>query len=267
MPSYFHTEGICLRRFAYSNTSQVASFITPDAGRLTFLAKGVTRAPKRGIRTGFDLLGRYELVYTRRRYGSLHNLTYRWLRDGLPDLRRSLEPLLCGYYAAELALNFSIEGDPCPVLYPALVAELHGFAAAGSLGAGVLRLELAALEEHGSCPTFDACAECGEPLPPRGPVCFSPLNGGPLCARCEGELSPHWRRHTTTVGADQLHGLAAASSGESDAAPLPPERIVAMSAILRFHIRSLLGRELRMWKYLQQRHLSRSLREVRRSGT
>jgi hypothetical protein len=44
----------------------------------------------------------------------------------------------------------------------------------------------------------------------------------------------------------------------------PADRIVGMSRLLRFHIRDLLGKELRMWKYLQARHLSRSVQRARR---
>ena len=269
MARYHHTEGICLRRLNYSNTSQVAAFITPDAGRLAFMARGVTRAPKKGIRTGFDLLGRYDIVYTVRRSGSLHNLTDRWLRDGFHGMRRSLRRILCGYYAAELALNSTIEGQPCPMFYDLLLGTLGGLASGKALGASLLALELGALREHGSCPRFHLCAACGRALPERGPVCFSPSSGGPLCRRCERGLEGGRRGATTTVGADQLRMLAALSvavPGEPEAVPLPPDKTVALSAVLRFHIRHVLGKELRMWKYLQRRHLSRSLRQARRAA-
>jgi hypothetical protein len=50
-----------------------------------------------------------------------------------------------------------------------------------------------------------------------------------------------------------------------DEVALRPEEIVAISRLLRFHIRYLLGKELTMWKYLHGRHLSRSLRRLRKS--
>lgn len=266
MPHYHHTEGICLRRTDYSNTSQVACFLTAEQGRLSVMAKGVTRAPKRGIRTGFDLLGRYELVYTTRRRSSLSNLTYRWLRERFHRPGRGLEGLLCGYYAAELMLKFLPEGEPCPALYDLLVRVLRNFGAGRSLGVGVLLLELAVLREHGSCPSFDACAECGASLPARGAVLFSPPAGGPLCPRCEKAPGRRHGGRTTTAPADLLRTLAALSSGASAlpaGAPVTPETTLAMSALLRFHMRDLLGTELRLWKYLQGRHLSRALRRLR----
>jgi DNA repair protein RecO (recombination protein O) len=270
LAEYHHTEGICLRRLEFSNTSQVASFLTPDTGRLSVIAKGVTRAPKKGIRTGFDLLGRYELIYTTRRFGSLQNLTYRWLEEDFRGMRLALQRVLCGYYAAELALNFVAEGDPCPGLYKLMLGSLRSFAAGRKLGGTVLLMELGVLHEHGSLPRFDACAECGGALPSRGPVAFSPTGGGALCRRCEAALRADLGGRVTSVRPDVLKGLAAlaATGGGAKEAPAPPPRkMLAMSGLLRVHMRSLLGKELRMWKYLQRQELSRSLRRLRRRRT
>jgi len=242
----------------------VAAFLTPDAGRLSVMARGVTRAPRRGVRTALDLLSRYEIVYTTRRSGTLHNLTYRWLRERPYEPGGGLEGLLCSYYAAELVLNFVPDDAPCPDLYAALLRALRGFRSGERLGVGVLLLELAVLREHGTCPTFDACAECGRALPGRGPVVFSSAAGGPLCPRCgEGRGSGR----ATTTRADLLRTLTALSAAEPGPSAQPPAlpagSTLAMSALLRFHMRDLLGRELRLWKYLEGRRLSRSLRQVR----
>ncbi len=259
MAEYHRTEGICLRRFAYSNTSQVAGFLTPDQGRLSFIAKGITRAPKKGIRTGLDLLGRYGLVYTRRPAGSLQNLTDQWLREEFRGLRCSLPRLLCGYYAAELALSFTVEGDPCPRLYAATLDALRRFAAGRGLGLTAVRLELAILREHGSLPAFDRCVVCGRDLPARGAVTFSAPDGGPLCRRCEepqqGDSIP--------LRADLLGHLHALATGAEEP-DLTSRQVLALSTALRFQMRYILGRELRMWNYLQRRRLTRSLRHARR---
>jgi DNA repair protein RecO (recombination protein O) len=261
---YHHTEGVCLRRIDYSNTSQVAAFLTPDAGRLSFMAKGVKRAPKKGIATGFDLLGRYEILYTARRSSALNNLTYRWLREDFRGLRARIERILCGYYAAELALNFTAEGQPCPAFYEATLAALRAFAAGEQLGVNVLRLELAALREHGSEPVLDACAECGRPLPPGGAIGFNPAAGGTICRPCEERLRGHLPLRTGRVRVELLRTLAAVSLEPSATEALKAHQTVALSSILRHHMRYLLGKELRLWKYLQRRELSRSLLRARR---
>ncbi len=273
MARYHHTDGICLRRIDYSNTSQVAAFLTPDAGRLSFMAKGVKRAPKKGIATGFDLLARYEILYTVRSSTSLNNLTYRHLREDFRGLRARIERILCGYYAAELALNFTAEGQPCPDFYEAMLAALRAFARGEQLGVNVLRLELAALHEHGSEPVLDACAECGRPLPKAGApgarqavVGFNPAAGGTICRECEARLRGHLPLRTSHVRAGLLHVLAAVSLDPSAADALKPRQTVALSSVLRHHMRYLLGKELRLWKYLQRREMSRSLRRARQEA-
>jgi DNA repair protein RecO (recombination protein O) len=266
---YHTTEGICLRRLDFSNTSQIAGFLTRDAGRLTFLAKGVTRAPKKGIRTGFDLLGRYEIVYTTRRAGTLHNLTSRWLREDFRGLRDALERVLCGYYAAELVLSFTPEEEPCPGLYDLLARTLRSFAAGQGLGVSVLLLEIGVLAEHGSLPTFDSCAACGRAIPRRGAIAFTPALGGPLCSRCESDQADAVGSRVTPARANLLRTLAELSSrpiGRELARALTPANTLAMSALLRFHMRDLLGRELKMWRYMARREMSRSLRRVRGRG-
>ncbi len=259
MANYLTTEGICLRRIPYSNTSQVAGFLTPDVGRLSVLAKGVTRAPKKGVRTGFDLLARYGIVYTQRPDRSLQTLTDRWLKDDFRGLRRSLPRLLCGYYAAELALNFTMEGDPCPRLYRVTLETLRGFASGERLGAGVLRLETEMLREHGALPSFDRCVRCGCELPDRALIVFSASEGGTLCPDCEEPETGN----TIPLRSDLLADLQALAAG-GEASGVSARRIVALSTVVRFQMRYLLGKELRMWKYLQRRRLSKALRRLRR---
>ena len=62
-----------------------------------------------------------------------------------------------------------------------------------------------------------------------------------------------------------LAGLACAEKGSLRLARPAPREVVAASRLLRLHMRYLLDRELRMWKYLQGRHLSRTLQRVRRA--
>ena len=271
MADYHRTEGICLRRIDYSDTSQVATFLTPDAGRLSFLAKGVTRAPKRGVRCGFDLLGRYELIYTQRRTGSLLNLTQRHLLESFRGVRESLERIVCGYYAAELILNFTPEAQPCPQLHELCLQSMRRFERGQSLGLSVLLLEAGTLEEYGSCPRFDVCVECDRKLRPTGRLLFSPRHGGPLCVSCGRRLYQAPSSQAFPTQASHLAFLAALTSR-----PFPrpgrgrriePERIVAAGRILRSLMRYLLGKELRMWKYLQERHLSRTLGRIRAEAT
>ena len=254
MTNYLRTEGVCLRRVDYSETSQVATFLTPSAGRISFMAKGAKRAPKKGIKRGIDLLCRYELVYTERRLGSLHNLTDRHLREGFPGIRTDLRRILHGYYAAELVQNFTVEAQPCPLLYDLLLSTLRQLANGHNPALSVLLLELGVLKEFGTTPTLRRCAICDRPVKAKGNVRFCVENGGVLCKSCVDAEGGGTRSRTIAVRSADLAALA----GVSELPPPRPDRVRmsplqagAMSRILRFHIQYVLGKPLRMWKYLR----------------
>jgi len=252
--TYHRTEGVCLRRVDYSNTSQVATFLTRHGGRMSFMAKGVKRAPKKGIRRGLDLLCRYEIVYTARRGRALFNLTERRLRESFRGIRGALDRILYGYYAAELALNFIAEDEPCPEFYESFLWTLRLWAREGKLELGALLLEVAALDEHGSLPSFAECVECRKPLAGERRVVFSPPEGGPLCAACQANPGLDARGIAVkTSHLAVLESLAHHTPSRPERLKVADVQMRAMSRILRLHIRYLLGKNLVMWKYLRRR--------------
>jgi len=261
---YLRTEGVCLRRLAYSNTSQVATFLTRDAGRLSFLARGILRAPRRGIRTGLQLLCRYELFYLPRRHGSLERLTESALLEPFHGIRGAIERILCAYYAGELVLNFTAEAEPCTELYCLLLDTLRSIQRGRQLGLSILRLEIGTLRHHGTLPTFDVCLDCGRRLPAEGRLLFALADGGPLCPECGRRLYPRPAPGVVPVKAERLRLLAALCRPGPWPARVAPRETVAASRLLRLHMRHLLGKELRMWRYLQGRHMSRTLGRLRR---
>lgn len=265
MAKYERTEGICLRRLDYSNTSQVATFLTPDVGRLPFICKGIRRAPKRGISRGLELGARYKLVYFKRRTSSLYTLTDHRMLESYRGVRQAIERTLCTYYAVELMRNFTAENAPCPQLYRQLVHAQRRFCRGENLGLTVLFLEIGCLRDYGMLPTFDLCAECGQQLRSGGRLTFSASHGGPLCRPCARKIN-HRPGDSMPVRGRRLQALASLCSHPPDRLgdiSMRPKEIVATSRLLRFHIRYLLGKELTMWKYLHGRHLSRSLRRLR----
>jgi recombinational DNA repair protein (RecF pathway) len=173
---------------------------------------------------------------------------------------------VCGYYAAELLLNFTAEGQPCPQLHQLCLESLRRFEQGQSLGLSVLLLEIGALRDHGSCPTFDVCVECDHRLRRTGALLFSPAHGGPLCVRCGRALYQGTAARSLHVQAPHVAFLAdlCAESPTPAARPgVTPQQIVAASRILRSLMTYVLGKQLRMWKYLQDRHLSKTLSRIK----
>ncbi len=247
---YQRTEGICLRRVDYSNTSQVATFLTPDRGAIPFMAKGVKRAPKKGIKTSFDLLCRYELVFNEPRYGSLYNLTKRELIEDFRDVRSDLRAIICAYYAAELMLNFTMEGEPCRDLYELLIRVLRMFGSGKKLGLGVLLLEIEVLRHHGSLPVFSVCAECQSPVQDQEQACFSPAHGGALCGSCrEKQRSGVRGIPAYTAHLALLDRLAEHRPSRPDRISVSLGQVRSMSRLTRHMIQYVLGKQLKMWDY------------------
>ncbi len=257
-------EGICLKRIDYGNSSQIVSFLAPDSGRTDCMYKGAWRSPGKGISYGVDLAGRYRIDYRQGRSSGLDTLQGCSMLEHFSGLRFSVERAICGFYAIELMLNFTAHDQDCRELYAFLLAALRRFASGESLGMGVLELEFAVLEHHGSRPDFAFCALCHCEPGQVGVSCFSAQHGGYLCVKCGGDVFndksfPYYplREDTVLLLARICRGEAVTGISEK------PAGIVAASKVLRHHIKWLLGRELRMWKYLHDRHYSRSLADIR----
>ena len=92
-----------IRLTEFSETSQIVSLFTAEAGQVRLIAKGSRRGTKTRVATGLDLLELGELSYApARRHAGLGTLA-EWVQRGtFPGLRREMLRLYCGLYAAEL---------------------------------------------------------------------------------------------------------------------------------------------------------------------
>ena len=264
MTAHHHTQGICLRRVDYGETSQVATLLVPDAGLLPCMARGAKRATKKGVKRGFDLLCRYRLSYRESRRGSLHTLLDRRLVENFRGLRSALERILHGYAAAELMLNFTVEAQPCPELYARLLDTLRGLARGRNPRTCLLLLEVAALRYDGTLPRFEACVECGTDVTAQERVLFSALEGGPLCRRCGrgGKDRPG----TLVVSGAHLgiaQRLASRPGLDPDRLKLTRRQLNGLARLVRHHVRFLLGKNLRSWPYLKSATIRRLLRRTK----
>src|SRR3954463_233649 len=96
---------ICLRKFEYSETSQILTLFAREHGLLRVIAKGAHRKTKAGASKfggGVDLLDRGQAVFTHAPERDLATLTEWQLTEGHLELRRSLRSIYLGLYAAEL---------------------------------------------------------------------------------------------------------------------------------------------------------------------
>lgn len=175
------SEAIVLRRFDYSESSQVAHLLTPDHGRISVLAKGIKR-PNASLKGPMDLFQYAEVRYLRRRGMDLL-VRYRPL-TGFSPLRERLDSLYAAFYITEVAWSLSQEDVGEPLLFSLLGRALAGLALAdeGAVPGVVIAAELALLQCCGFSLALETCAGCGEEGV--SDSVLYPRSGGFLCMSC-----------------------------------------------------------------------------------
>src|ERR1700744_6294628 len=114
---------ICLRKFEYSETSQILTLFSRSHGLIRAIAKGAHRKTKVGASKfggGIDLLDTGQAVFTNAPEKELAILTEWQLLDGHLELRRNLRQVYLGLFSAELVSMLIEEHDPHPELFDRL---------------------------------------------------------------------------------------------------------------------------------------------------
>jgi DNA repair protein RecO (recombination protein O) len=182
-PRRYATDAIVLSRFDLGEADRVLTLITPGAGKLKAIAKGIRRPTSRlgGSLEPFAELtvalarGRTFDVVTEVRVG------HAWLR-----LRDSLESAATAWYLAELADRSLEERHAAEPLY-ALLRRAYELLDAGMAPGRVARwYEMHLADELGMRPEVDRCVECDRVLEAEEWFRWVPPLGGVLCQRCPG---------------------------------------------------------------------------------
>ncbi len=113
---------IVLRRFDYSETSQILALFTREHGQVRVIAKGIKRSTRSRFAVGIDLLEVGQVVWSARadRPQNLAILTEWKQVDAFVGLRERLERLYAAQYAAEVTAELTVDQDPHPTLFDAL---------------------------------------------------------------------------------------------------------------------------------------------------
>lgn len=222
-------EGICLRHWDWSETSQTVSFFGRSLGVIRGLAKGARR--ERGtFGGGIDLLTRGEFGAIIKNSTELATLTEWDLLETFPALRERLSRNRAAFYAADLVQRLLAPADPHPALYDALHLLLRALGTTGHTGdephsapsstesaemaLALLRFQWRLLEEVGLQPALEIGA-----LSDHRTVWFDPIGG------VFSETAPQrgWRVRRATVallcamrdacGASAVNGAPDAISG------------------------------------------------------
>jgi DNA repair protein RecO (recombination protein O) len=244
---------ICLRTTDFSETSQVAHFLTRSFGAVRLLAKG-SRRPKSSSGGALDLLSEGDLVYSESRSGGLGTLIEFGEAVSHHALRSDARRLNTALYMLELADAMLAEDDPHPEVFDLLHNGLTRLGQPDAPVEAVLAYyQWRLLRNVGLLGEMHRCVSCGKDVgrKPQGEAHFSSAQGGLLCDACESAYAEKF-----AVGREVLSGLGALAQAESGKrVGLPKAQAIGVSRLLAYHVTQQLGRPLRM-----ERHALRSLR-------
>lgn len=181
-------KGICLRSTDYSDSSQILTFFTQQAGKVSLMAKG-TKKPKSSFGGPIQLCSLGDMVFLLKDDDKLGMLTeFNPTFFGI-NTRKRLLALNCSLLAAELLNLFTKEHDPHPTVFTdaAMFLERLENCSDDKILHWTAIFELSILGQTGSTPICDRCANCQRPLASDWrDFYFSSTANGLLCRDCEG---------------------------------------------------------------------------------
>ncbi len=181
----YRSEGIVLRAYDYGEADRILTLITPQAGKLRAVAKGVRKTKSR-MSGHLDLFTRSSIFVARGR--QLDIVTQAETIENFGAIRNDLVRSTYSHYVAELLEGFSAEALPNYAVYALAVQTFRRLATTEDCSLVVRAFELHLLEHTGYNPQLQQCLGCGEDIEPRVNR-FSAHMGGVLCPNC-GALDP-----------------------------------------------------------------------------
>jgi DNA repair protein RecO (recombination protein O) len=193
------TDALVLKRFDFSETSQIGHFYTAEWGRIAALAKGIKR-PNAALRGPMDLFHLARVRLQRRPSSDLALVERYEPLTIFPHLREHRERMMAAFYLTELAALGTQELDSDPELFRLLTGALALLEATppAFVLPVITAIELRYLSRLGFEPALERCAKCDAPA--AAARHFYPLEGGVVCSAC---------RPPGSVGYPLDHGLAA----------------------------------------------------------
>lgn len=225
------TSAIVLSAIRYGETSKIVRLATRDLGVQSAIAKGALR-PRSRFGTALHLLSEGHATLYPARSGDLHTLSQFDVRQVRTGLAERMDRFSAASLLSELMLRFA-PANPHPGSYDLFRDALALLEAAP--GPAVEPLGLRALwrlvAELGFAPALFACARDGTLVDGDGPACFSPSDGGVLCARCARGVVG------ASLGASDRRDLAAFLDPAEELPSLDDRHLAAHRRLLERYIR------------------------------
>lgn len=163
----------------YSSTSRVVHWLTRRHGKVSTLLKGALR-PKSPFLGEYELFGTSELLYYRKRPGTLHVGKECALLQPRTAFRNNWRAMQAASYLSALFQKTTPDEAPQPGLFELYEALLDLAALHGDTLPFLLWAELRFCDFHGHRPNLEGCTLCGN----EQAWWFSASAGGTVCTDC-----------------------------------------------------------------------------------
>jgi len=239
---------ICIRAVDYSETSQIVTLFTREAGKIGAIAKGSKR-PRSPFDGPIEILAHGEIVFTDSNKERLATLTELQQQPTLLNLRNNLLALYCCYFAAELLNGLTHDYDPHPELFDGFLQFLQDTNEQRAVTddkrevlALLILFQLTLLNNVGLQPILNACVNCKNPYSPNwAQSYFSSSANGLICRDCEMSFTDKIKLSKNVVACLASLKQIPASTEET---------LVEIEKVMVRHFTELLGRPPRMAKHI-----------------
>lgn len=233
------TKAVPIRITPYADSDIIAGLFTENAGKVAVMAKAAKKSRRR-FSGGLDILGLYDVVYSRpNRGGGLPVLSEAERTDAFEGIRSDVAKFAVASFWAEILFKWLPENEAAGSLFGLFTGSLSALSEAGKNGRDAIHAAFLArfLDAAGLAPRLDSCARCGAVLPEKATrTSFDPAAGGIVCRACGGA--------GREVRAAPLRLLAALSQGMAPEDGVPPENDLAqaLEIVEAFAVHHLGGR-------------------------
>lgn len=243
-------DAIVLDSREHGESDKIITVLTPDAGKISGIAKGASRSKKRFLNK-LELFSHLTLTYSERKFSNLVFIEEAELLSSFITLRSGINP----YTTATLLREVLLVGTPERQGDRGIFDLLHW--SLSSLDEGRSHLAVAAAfllrfyERLGYCPDFTCCRQCGSLYRTDTDHSFHHASGGLVCSRCMNsihdtcsELSPGTIKLLEAVLSEPLSRLGRLHFSR--------QALVQSLYMLHKYGRNLFQREIQSWKALQR---------------
>ncbi len=242
----FSTEAIVLHKTDFRDSDKIMTFLTPDQGRISGLARGAKRV-RSPFGASLEVLTHGRLVYFDRQGKNLIHINHFDIVNSFQKIRENLLHSSSCLYLCELIMRMVPERAAARDCFILLLETMEQIGKTTDPDPILRIFEICLLHLLGFAPRVDACVVCGET---EGKFRFVREQGGLVCERCDKK-----EKGNGTLSKGSIYFWRQAPMIRRDAmSRIRLDRRVnrELKRLLHDYFVYILGREIRSFNFLER---------------